>query len=83
VVVGSSLANQGLTSSVSQFISYALGMGTILIAVSIGSALFQNSVAKRLRRAIPYVHRTSAVFLMAAGVYLVYYWIFISGLPFI
>jgi cytochrome c-type biogenesis protein len=83
VVVGSSLANQGLASSISQFISYALGMGTILIAVSIGSALFQNSVAELLRRFIPFVHRASALFLMAAGVYLVYYWLFISGLSFI
>jgi cytochrome c biogenesis protein CcdA len=36
VVVGSSLASQGLVSSFVQFIGYGLGMGSILIAVTIG-----------------------------------------------
>ena len=82
VVVGSSLASQGLADSFGQFISYALGMGTILIVVTIGSALFQGSVTKWLRWAMPYVHRASAMFLVAAGAYLVYYWVFFVGLSF-
>lgn len=82
VVVGGSLASQGLAASFGQFISYALGMGTILIAVTIGSALFQGSVAKWLRQAMPYVHRASAMFLVAAGAYLIYYWVFFAGLSF-
>lgn len=82
VVVGGSLASQGLAASFGQFISYALGMGTILIAVTLGSALFQGSVAKWLRQAMPYVHRASAMFLVAAGAYLIYYWVFFAGLSF-
>jgi hypothetical protein len=57
-------------------------MGTILVAVTIGSALFQGSVARWLRGAIPYVHRASAMFLVGAGAYLVYYWVFFAGLSF-
>jgi cytochrome c biogenesis protein CcdA len=79
VVVGSSLASQGLLASFSQFIGYALGMGTILVAVTIGAALFQGTVARGLRKAIPYVHRASALFMLGAGVYLVYYWVFFAG----
>ncbi len=79
VVVGSSLASQGLADSLAQFVGYALGMGSILIAVTIGAALFRGTVAKGLRRMVPYVHRTSALFLVGAGAYLVYYWIFITG----
>jgi len=82
VVVGSSLASQGLAASFVQFISYALGMGSILVAVTIGTALFQGSVLKWLRWAIPYVHRASAMFLLAAGAYLIYYWVFFIGLSF-
>ena len=82
VVVGGSLASRGLVSSFGQFISYALGMGVILVAVTVGSALFQGSVARWLRQAIPYVHRASALFLVAAGAYLVYYWLFVAGLTF-
>lgn len=78
VVVGSSLASQGLLDSFVQFIGYGLGMGTILIAVTVGAALFRGTVAKGLRAAIPYVHRMSALFLAGAGAYLVYYWFFIA-----
>jgi cytochrome c-type biogenesis protein len=82
VVVGGSLVSEGIAASMGQFVSYALGMGLILVAVTIGSALFQGSVARWLRRAIPYVHRASALFLVAAGAYLVYYWVFLVGLTF-
>ncbi len=78
VVVGGSLASQGLVGSLSQFIGYALGMGSILVAVTIGAALFQGTVARFLRKAIPHVHRASALFMVAAGAYLIYYWIFFA-----
>lgn len=78
VVVGSSLGSQGLLTSLVQFVSYGLGMGTILIAVTIGAALFRGTVARWLRKALPYVHRVSALFLVGAGAYLVYYWFFIA-----
>jgi cytochrome c biogenesis protein CcdA len=81
VVVGSSLASQGLLSSCVQFVGYGLGMGTILIAVTIGVALFQGTVTRWLRTVLPYVHRMSALFLTGAGAYLVYYWLFVAGTP--
>jgi cytochrome c biogenesis protein CcdA len=76
VVVGSALASQDLLSALGQFISYALGMGAILIAVTLASALFRDALVRWLRGAIPYVHRASALFLIGAGVYLLYYWLF-------
>lgn len=79
VVVGSSLASQGILASFSQFIGYALGMGSILIAVTLGAALFQGTVARWLRKSMPYVHRTSALFMVGAGAYLIYYWVFFAG----
>jgi cytochrome c-type biogenesis protein len=76
VVVGSALATQGFLNSFSQFIAYSLGMGTILVAVTLGAALFRGTVARWLHAAIPYVHRMSALFLLGAGAYLIYYWVF-------
>jgi cytochrome c biogenesis protein CcdA len=76
VVVGSALATQGFAASFGQFIGYALGMGAILVAVTLGSALFRGTVARWLRVAVPYVHRMSALFLLGAGAYLIYYWVF-------
>jgi cytochrome c-type biogenesis protein len=78
VVVGSSLASHGLLASFTQFIGYALGMGTILVAVTIGAALFQGTVARVLRRVLPYVHRASTLFMVGAGAYLIYYWVFFT-----
>lgn len=80
VVVGSSLASQGLVNSFVQFISYGLGMGAILMTVTVGAALMRGTVARSLRTAVPYVHSISALFLSGSGAYLVYYWLFIAGL---
>ncbi len=79
LVVGTSLASQGLLASFAQFISFGLGMGTILIAITVGAALFQDAVAEMVRAIVPYVHRVSALFLIGAGLYLVYYWVWFSG----
>jgi cytochrome c-type biogenesis protein len=76
VVVGSALVSRGFLAGLSQFISYALGMAAVLIAVTIGAAIFRGSVAQWLRGALPYVHRVSALFLVGAGGYLIYYWVF-------
>lgn len=75
LVVGTSLASQGLLASFGQFISFGLGMGTILMAVTIGTALFQGATTAIVRAIVPYVNRLSALFLVGAGLYLIYYWI--------
>ncbi len=80
VVVGSSLAGGDLTASFSQFLGYALGMGAVILAVTIGTALFRRTVSRWLDKLTPYVHRFGSLFLIGAGGYLVFYWIFIAGL---
>ncbi len=80
VVVGSALASEGVWYSFGQFIGYALGMGAIIYVVTVGAALFRRALARWLRLLTPYIHRLSAMFLVGAGAYLVYYWVFQSGL---
>lgn len=79
LVVGTSLASQGLLASFGQFISFGLGMGAILMAVTIGASLFQDTVTRTLRTFVPHIHRLSALFLIGAGLYLAYYWVRVSG----
>ncbi len=79
LVVGTSLASRGLVASFGQFLSFGLGMALILVAVTVGAALFEDAVARTLHTIVPYVHRISAFFLVGAGLYLVYYWVFSSG----
>ena len=79
-VVGTSLTGGGLLGSFGQFVGYALGMGTIIFGVTIGAALFRRAVGRWMRLVTPYIHRVSAMFLIGAGAYLVYYWVFQAGL---
>lgn len=78
VVVGSALGTQGLLASFGQFISYALGMGIVLTTVTVGSVLLRGSIVNWLRGAIPYIDRASAMFMVGAGAYLIYYWLFFA-----
>jgi cytochrome c biogenesis protein CcdA len=80
VVVGSALTAGGWMTSLAQFIGYALGMSFVMAAVSVGTSLFRQAVERWLRRLMPHVHRVSALFLIGAGLYLIYYWVFEVGL---
>ena len=80
VVVGTSLTGGGPLSSFGQFVGYALGMGTIIFVVTIGAALFRRAMTRWLRLMAPYIHRLGALFLIGAGAYLIYYWVFQAGL---
>lgn len=82
VVAGSALAAGGPIAAAGQFVSYALGMGTVLTTVILGAAFFQSAVQRSLRRVVPYVHRLSAAFLLGAGLFMVYYWLTTGGLLF-
>lgn len=58
------------------FAGYALGMGTILSALAVAAAVSRAGVATGVRRLGPYFNRVSAILLIAAGAYVVYYWSF-------
>ena len=76
VVVGSALVTQGVAASFGQFLGYGLGMGAVLMAVTLGTALFKGAVTRFMRALIPHVHKMGALFLIGAGSYLIYYWVF-------
>ena len=74
VVVGGALASSGLAAGVLQFVSYALGMGAVLVAVSLATALSKGAIVRGIRSVLPFVERAGAFLLTVAGVYLVIYW---------
>lgn len=80
IVVGGSLAVADLLPAIGQFVLYGLGMGVVIIALTLSMALFKASFLKVLRRALPYIQTVSAVLLLAAGGYIVYYWLTQGGL---
>lgn len=79
VVVGSALAARGFLSGVIQFVSYGLGMGAILITLTLGVVFFKSAVSQGARFLIPYVERMGALAMVGAGSYLIYYWTLGTG----
>ena len=80
VVVGSAMKSQGFSDGVFQFISYALGMGTVLTSLALSFALFKGGLANYLRRVVPHMGRIAGALLLVSGSYQVYYWLTKGGL---
>lgn len=79
VVAGSALAAGGLLGAATQFVAYALGMGTVLTAVIVAAAFFQSAVARFVRVLVPFIHRLAAAFLLGAGIFITHYWLAALG----
>jgi cytochrome c-type biogenesis protein len=73
-VIGSSLTAGSFVSGSGQFVSYGLGMTSVLLVLTLALALFKRSVVSRLRGVVPYIQILSAALLMLAGAYIVFYW---------
>ena len=56
-VVGSTLtlAVSNLATSFGQFVLYALGMGAVIMALTIGMAFFKGAMVRTMRQALPYI----------------------------
>ena len=79
VVAGAATAG-GLGAGALQFALYALGMGSVITVLTLGTALFGGTLAASARRLGRYVQPASAVLLLLAGTYVVYYWLTLGGL---
>ncbi len=79
-LISSSLARGGVSSAVGQFLAYALGMSFVIAALTVAIAIFKGALTTPLRKAMPYVTPISAGMLIAAGGYLIYYWLTEGGL---
>ncbi len=79
-VVGSVFTNGEIVQGIGQFVMYSLGMGLVIVVLTVSLAFFKGALVKRLRQIFPYVERISAVLLIVAGGYLVYYWLVVGKL---
>lgn len=73
-VVGSSLTSAGPLGALAVFAAYGVGMGTLIMALTIGAALLRTGLATGLRRLMPRFNRVSGGLLVAVGAYLIFYW---------
>ncbi|MDX1534462.1 MAG: cytochrome c biogenesis protein CcdA [Thermoplasmata archaeon] len=74
VLVTAALLSGGLASGLLVFTVYSLGLGTVMVFLSIAVATSRDVVAEQLHRVVPWVRIISAVVLLAVGGYMVYYY---------
>ena len=79
-VVGISVAGTSTLSVVGNFFLFALGMGMVIMALTIGMVFFKGSMVGLLRKALPYIQPFGSVLMVLAGTYIVFYWLTIGGL---
>ncbi|MCU0271212.1 MAG: cytochrome c biogenesis CcdA family protein [Acidimicrobiales bacterium] len=72
-VTSSTFRSGSVASGVGVFVAYALGMGAVVTALTVGVALARAGLAGRLRAALPYVSRFSGGLLVLAGGYVAWY----------
>ena len=79
-VVGTSFASSSILASAGQFFLYALGMGLVIIALTLGIAFARGAMVGALRKALPYIQPIGSWLMIVAGAYIVFYWLTIGGL---
>ena len=70
----------GVVAAIGQFFMYALGMGLVILALTVGMAMFKGAMVLTLRKALPYIQPFSAGLMIVAGAYIVYYWLTLGDL---
>jgi cytochrome c biogenesis protein CcdA len=73
VAVAPTFREENFVSGIASFVLYGLGMGSVVIFLTIAIALAKTSLTKVLRRVTPYVNRVAGALLVPTGLYLAYY----------
>ena len=79
-VVGSTVTAETFFNSILQFVLYGTGMGSVILALTLGMAIFKGAMVRALRKVLPYIPAISAALLVLSGAFIVYYWLTIGGL---
>jgi len=67
------IEQQNLLVGMAAFLAYGLGMGIVLMVLTMSIALARQGVLRRMRRILPHINRISGALLVLAGLYVVYY----------
>ena len=77
-VIGTTFAVSSIGTSLGQFVLYALGMGLVIMALTVGMALFKGAFVGGFRKALPYIQPVGTWMMVVAGTYIVFYWLTIG-----
>ncbi len=79
-VVGTSFAVSSIATSFGQFVLYAAGMGLVIMALTLGMAIFKGAMSSGMRRVMPYIQPVGTWLMIVAGAYIVFYWLTLGEL---
>ncbi len=77
-VIGTTFTADTFLYFLLQLSLYGMGMGSVILALTLNIAVFQGAMVRGLRRALPHIGTISAVLLLLSGAFLVYYWLTIG-----
>ena len=77
-VIGTTFAVSSVGTSLAQFVLYAIGMGVMIVGLTLGMALFKGAPVGALRKALPYIQPVGTWMLILSGSYIVFYWLTIG-----
>lgn len=69
-----SIRTTGFVSGVFSIVLYGVGMSLLVMALTVTLAFAQGGLLRVLRRAMRHLDRVAAVFILATGAYLAWYW---------
>ena len=72
--------SSGWLDTMGQFLLYAAGMGSVILALTLGMAVARTVMVRWLRKAMPYVGIAGAWLMVIAGAYIVFYWLTLGEL---
>ena len=72
--VGAGLSS-GWLDTLGQFVLYAAGMGSVIMALTLGMAVARTVMVRWMRAILPYVGVVGAWLMVVAGVYIMFYWL--------
>ena len=80
IVLGLSATDSSFLGTLLDFCLFALGMGLVIMVLTLGIAFFRGAMVGGLRKALPYIQPIGYWLMVLAGAYIVFYWLTIGGL---
>ncbi len=79
IVIGQALSASTFVDTLLASVTYGIGMGSILMAATLGVVFFKEIVQKGMRKIFPLIEPIGNLAMVGAGAYLIYYWTAGSG----
>ena len=67
------IINTSLLSGFASLAAYIMGLSVVLLGTIIAATVAQECVRRNMKAIIPYVYKASALILILAGTYMIYY----------